>query len=789
MKKLGYIFGIAAIALSLAACTSKEQNYTPTPAYPGDNVYFPSTINPAVALEQGATSFTVTIARNESAAKDAIDVPIIAVGDAIDGGYISVPGTVSFAAGQTETDFVIGVDSEALGLNNTVNVTLAIADEGATMPYGDSSITLSISIPLPWLVFDTGTIYETPYWGEQETKTLYYQILSDEIWQFKVVGCFGHDAIAGGGEYDVQDYRFYLNTKTNAIYIPKQYMGYTNTKGETWFMDESEYYNWKWKDNDPMFGQVEGTPGWYKALDAFRTAYPEDYYPFYDGNGGFYLSDSYSAGEPGTSACLGLYTNYSTDGCDSFICDSFVRLDFTSTVEYGGMFVDPDGVATPIINFTGAADVAGLKYVIAGQDVNPLTLLSVIVVGEDENIQDITLVGGEASVQPALEVGTYRIVAVPYGTDGELQPDDAVLCDFYFPGANAEKPEVEGELLLMSGTDVFSEERIKEDGITDYNSLGYVLYGKEFKSAKRYCNESSVIATWTGPLEELVATYGTDFDADDISVINTRGYVADGFLKRKAATEYQMIVVAENVYGSKKTFVATHTTAELPYQGDLVIGDYEIECSNPSFATITIVPKEEENNFIVYNIAIPNNAGWNAVYDPANNTLTCDGTEYGYEEYGNQFGALYAYYDSAKTMVYAIESYASEQSQGDDSIVFDVDPATHKLTAIHPDVKVNVYDAQSVQYVGTANAIEDGAAVTYVSSTNSVNRTVNTLVPNKFSFGLKKSLFNVEKGIKSDLNSFKPLASTSSKEWSAGCQKVKGNGKAKLDVFKADKKF
>ncbi len=787
MKKLEYILGIAAIALSVVACTSKEQNYTPTPAYPGDNVYFPSTINPTVALEQGATSFSVTIARNESVAKDAIDVPIISAGDAIDGGYISVPGTVSFAAGQTETNLVIGVDAEKLGLNNAVSVTLAIADEGATMPCGDASIALSISIPLPWLVFDTGTIYETPYWGEQETKALYYQILSDDIWQFKVIGCFGHDTIAGGEDYDVQDYRFYLNTKTNAIYIPKQYMGYTNTDGEVWFLDEPEYYNWYWYTQGKGYGYAEGTAEWFAFCDAFRAQYPDDYYPYYDGNGGFYLADMYVAGEPGTDLYLGDYVWYAKTGqYDSFICDNFVRLDFTSTVEYGGMFVDPDGNATPVINFTGAADVAGLKYIIASQNIDPLTLLSVIVVGEDENIQDITLTGGKASVQPALEVGIYRVVAVPYGSDGTLQTDDAVLCDFYFPGANAEKPEVEGELLLMSGTDVFSEAMIKQYGMTDYNSIGYVLYGKEIKSARYYLNESSVIATWTGTPEDLVAQYGNDFDADDISSINTNGYVAGGFLNRKAATEYQMIVVAENVYGSKKTFVATHTTAAIPYQGELVIGEYTIECSQPEYGTISVAPKIEENHFVVYDIAVADGSGWNAVYDPEKHTLTCDGTQDGYEEEGNLLGQLLGYWDSAKTQAYAVDSFASDESDGTDPIVFDVDPATHQLKAIHPYISLDVFSLSDGSYLGTVNEIADGAAITCLATNNAAVRNVNAAANGK-SLNIYGSRIKGVGMLRSS-KTFEALPSIA-KDWSTGSKKVKGNGKAKFDVLKAEKKF
>ena len=773
------VFVFVALTLASVACVKEQNPYQPAEPATGEQVFFPNTISAQIELSKDQTSFDIPVLRNATAL-EAVDVAIEASGEGLL--VFDVPGTVSFQNGSKESKITISYDPAVLPTNVFYDLVLKISDASLTTPYGNAALTLSVGVSLPWIAFDEGIMYETPYWGEQEEKTLYYQQISETIRFCRVPECFGYETMKAGEPYDVQDYTFYWNTETNQIYVPKQWMGYANGNGETWFMDESEFYNWYWAG----YGYAPGTDEWFAFCDLFRSKYPGDYYPYYDGNGGFFLADYYTAGEPGTSAYLGRYTG---GVGDSFICNSFVRKDFTSSVAYGGMFVDPDGNATPIINFEGTADVAGLRYIIASQDIDPLTLLSVVVVDEDENIQDITLVDGKASAQPALEVGTYRIVAVPYGEDGELQPDDAVMCDFYFPGANAEKPEVEGELLLLSGTEVFSEAMIKQYGMTDYNSIGYVLYGKEFKSAKYYCNESSVIATWTGSPEDLVATYGTDLEADAINTINTKGYIAGGFINRKAATEYQMIVVAENAYGSKKTFVAKHTTASLPYQGELVIGDYEIECSEPEFATITVVPKEEENNFIVYNIAIPNNAGWNAVYDPTTNTLTCDGTEYGYEEYGNQFGAYYGYYDSGKTMVYAIESYASEQSQGDDPIVFDVDPTTHKLTAVHPDVELNVYNIQTDELLGTANAIENGATVTYVSSSNSISRAVNAIAPNKFSFGLKKSSFEGTESIKSDLKSFEPLASTPSREWSTGSQKVKSSGKKNLEISKVNEKL
>lgn len=780
MKKS--IFKIALfslIAIAAASCVAETSPYQPAEPATGEQIYFPKTISEKIVLTNNQTSFDIPVLRNATAL-EAIDVAIEASGNGLD--VFEVPGTFSFQSGEKESKITVEFDPADLTPNTFYDLTIKISDDGLTTPYGTSTLAFTAGINLPWLVFDEGVLSEAPdWWEEQENKILYYQQISENIRFCRVPECFGYETIKGGKPYDVQDYTFYWNTETNQIYIPKQYMGNTNSNGPTFFLDESEFYNWYWDG----YGYAPGTDEWFAFCDNFRAKYPGDYYPYYDGNGGFFLADHYSAGEPGTASFLGFYVQAGTP--DSFICNSFVRKDFTSSVEYGGMFVDPDGNATPIINFGGTEDVAGLKYIIAGQDIDPLTLLSVVVVGEDENIQDVTLEGGKASVQHDLEVGIYRIVAVPYDADGALQPGDAVMCDFYFPGANADKPEVEAELMLMSGTEVFSEEMIKQYGMTDYNSLGYVLYGKEIKSGKYYCNEASVIATWTDPLEDLVAAYGSDLDAEDISTINSKGYTAGGWINRKASTEYQMIVVLENVYGSKLTLTASHTTAALPYQGELVIGEYTIDCSHPAYGTITVTPTEDETKFIVYDIAIPNGAGWNAVYDSAKHTLTCDGTENGYEEDGNQFGELYGYWDNARTQAYAIDVYSSDDSDYKEPIVFDVDPTTHQLTKIHPNVDLDVFSLEDGSYVGTANSIEDGATVTYVPTNNAV-RTVNKASVNKAYRSLKGARFSTVSEFNAETRAFKPLPS-SSKEWSTGSMKVKGNSKKNFEVSKVVEKF
>ena len=435
MKKFEYILGIAAIALSLAACTKTGQNYEPNPPYPGDNVFFPQDLNTKIELPKDATFFQVPLLRSANIDKAAA-ITIEATGPAIDEGYVLAPTGAVFEENKDTSLVYFLVDAEKLGLNKEVSFTVTITDPAAVTPYGESSATFKVSIPLPWLKFDSGVMYETPYWGEEEKKTLYYQEIADTLRYCRIPECFGYETIKGGGTYDVQDYCFYWNTKTNAIYIPKQYMGYINSNGEVWFFDESEYYNWYWGEN-----LTAGTAEWFSFHDAFRAKYPTDYYPYYDGNGVFYLADMYAAGEPGTPDYKGVYVGQ--DGYDSFVCDSFEHFDYTTTLEYSGMFVTTKGVATPVLDFTGGADVKGIKYVLTADDKADFNaVVASIVNGTADNVVDVLLSNGKGTDKPEIDPGVWFAIAVPYGEDDVLHGDYAVQIKFNFKGLNP-SPAVE----------------------------------------------------------------------------------------------------------------------------------------------------------------------------------------------------------------------------------------------------------------------------------------------------------------------------------------------------------
>ena len=157
-----------------------------------------------------------------------------------------------------------------------------------------------------------------------------------------------------------------------------------------------------------------------------------------------------------------------------------------------------------------------------------------------------------------------------------------------------------------------------------------------------------------------------------------------------------MIFVATNDYGESMTKVVTCPTkaVELNYTGELAIGQYIMSCTvnagteqEATFDNLfEVIPNGDSNTeFVVKNFGV-NLSGmdimWLAKYDSAAGTLTLDGTEQGYEEYGCQFAVPYAYVDQAKTQALVFFSFATQDSEGADPCVLTVDPTSKQVSGL-----------------------------------------------------------------------------------------------------------
>ena len=690
MKLFNRIFAASVVAFAaLAACTTEE--YVPATPPTGAQVYISADNPSTVTLSRQSESFSLSVLRIDDSADAAYIVEVT------DTNYVFFSQEVtdveiSFAKGEKECKLVIPVNQDNLADGESYALDFRIKDEKATTAYGLNVFSMLAVLPEPYVLLGTATLHE-------DLLTTWFDVETGKAWECEVYEnanvpgvLYFKNAFTSEypfndpGDYVTTDKYFMVNVKDpDKVYIPYQGLGMDWGYGEFGVASYISAYFGGDADN------------WGTLKDGVIT-FPD--------KGILIQMANYNDGRFYPSNLSGAFVIH---------LPGAILTDYSVEASYSGMFVDPEGNAEPVIDIAAGDDVAAVNYLIISQDQDVYAAFEGIVAGAD-SVQTVEVVENAARIQPALEPGLYYMVYCPVDAEGGLQVDDAGVLDFYFPGASAEKPEVEAALQALDTDKVFSEETLTAYGMTNYNSFAYVISGKDIKSVRTYLNKTSVIegAAADGLTPEMIcAEYGSD-NTKAVSAIEANGYYANAYLNLSAETSYTMVVNIENVYGSTACLTATYVTAAMPYSGELVLGDY---------GDFTLTYAGSENQYIVNNLLLENGTTFRAVYDPSALTLTLDGVEVGYEDDGNMFGSLYGYANSDKTQaygyfVYSAENLNNENADGSDPLVFNVDPASHQLSSYASAVSVDVFNLSDSSYLGTFTQKEIGATVSLAATSS-----------------------------------------------------------------------
>ena len=541
MKIFNRIFAasVAAIA-ALTACTTEE--YVPATPPTGAQVYISADNPSTVTLNRQSESFSLSVLRVDDSADASYVVEVTDTNNV----FFSQDVTdveISFAKGEKESKLVIAVNQDNLVDGKSYALDFRIRDEKATTAYGLSAFSMLAVLPEPYVLLGTATLHE-------DLLTTFFEVETGKAWECEVYEnanvpgmLYFKNAFTSEypnnepGDYVTTDKYFMVNVKNHdKVYIPYQGLGMDWGYGEFGVVSLISAYfegaadNWgTLKDGVITFPQ--------KGILIQMADYKD---------GGFYTSN----------------------GSGAFVIHlpGAILTDYSVEASYSGMFVDPEGNAEPVIDIAAGDDVAAVNYLIISQDQDVYAALEGIV-AEADSVQTVEIVDNAARIQPALEPGLYYMVYCPVDAEGELQTDDAGVLDFYFPGASAEKPEVEAALQALDIDKVFSESIISKYGLANYNSFAFVIGGKDIKSVRTLMAETAVIegaAAEEGlTFEMLCAKYGED-DTEAVSAIEADGYYANGYLELSPETSYTMVVNIENVYGSTACFTATYVTAAIP---------------------------------------------------------------------------------------------------------------------------------------------------------------------------------------------------------------------------------
>lgn len=170
-----YLLGLLAAAVSLTAC-DYEDDYVPGRAENTNStvVFFPETVETSIVLGTDDTAFTVTIARED--ATEAAEIPL-QVGTNSPR-YFTIPHSVKFEAGETETEIEISI-SKDFPMFETHNLALTLP-ENCRVLYGEYSRSYQILLNVikeDYVPYAKGMFYTDFLSGMFDTDLEYEMIL------------------------------------------------------------------------------------------------------------------------------------------------------------------------------------------------------------------------------------------------------------------------------------------------------------------------------------------------------------------------------------------------------------------------------------------------------------------------------------------------------------------------------------------------------------------------------------------------------------------------------------
>lgn len=513
--------------LAIASCQNSEA-YVPNEAPEGAQVYFPSTTVTSYTVDQTMTKIDLTLARIADEAEGNYGLEIVDTTKNhifFEADYVA---GVDFLAGQKEAVITIPVDYSKLQAGLKYALVFNVLED--TTPYGQNSIKVVLNVPEPW-----------HYLGEaifsEDVLTTFFNVTLGEQW---TVPCYTNDLYPGTyffknaftslypfndpGDYVEDDVYFQVVVKENGdAYVPMQKLGFDWGYGE---FGLSSYISDYFEVETDSYGKLENSIIRFepKTVLISMADYKDGNWYFSNESGKFFIA------LPGA-----------------------VLTDYTTSVSYGGMVVDPKGNCSLVVNFAGAEDVASIKYGLSAT-AEAEDILAAVLAGEGEGIVlgevELGANGLASATISDIEPALYTVVAVPCNAAGVPQAADAVSAKVKFSGLGTS--EFEPKLGVYTATDGTNE-----------RTLTFLV------------------------------------NPDDPT-------------------------------------------------------DYLVQ--NPS--------------------GLPDGSVWHLTLDETAKTLTCEGIEFGYEEYENQFsfGMVYGWYNKAQLYAYGYVSFLESSSEdGDAPLIFNLD--------------------------------------------------------------------------------------------------------------------
>ena len=504
------------------------------------------------------TEVTFTVARTKTT--DAISVPITVTES--HEGIFNVPNA-EFADGQTETTVKVTFPNSENGVN--YKLSLAIEDPQYASKYLNANTHMDFSVlRVEWLyVLNPQTnqpakfTFNQGWWEEVHTGYVkYYEVngVRTCITETDPVvtengtayGFWGTGEAAGEGELSFTWYTNVIDGNgKQAVALPESPV-YFNTK------DGAVVHAYDWYTYFTVVNPQAALAG--VDFPAFVAKYGANYPTSYYDNGGFYFFVAYYY-------MIGI-GGWGIEDYD-VVCEAegYTRVDYTMDVESDYC----DAGVVPVF-FEVGADIKTVNYVVAAGKVNSVDmaeLLPKVADGTAENVVKVSesdMTETETGKEFALGVvcpatGEYTLVAVGLDADGNAQANTSVVFDYV--AADDDTQNVDFNVFVEA-----THERYAAEGLTEFNSFAYTIYGGNGATAVHVGVYDSATVEKYGEAVVISDVRSSDYalDEESLAAVNSVAGYSDIVSGLKDGVSYTLVVWATNGVLTKSEFVEFTTT-------------------------------------------------------------------------------------------------------------------------------------------------------------------------------------------------------------------------------------
>ena len=526
--------------MAISSCEEEVFDYTPAEPATGAQVYFEGAVNTNFVVNAVDSVFTVKLTRVQ---KDSVaTIALKAEADSATLTKFSFPSVATFAAGEATTTISCVAKVDSMEFDTPYTVKLCIANEEDATLYGQSFVNLKVTCPAPWKSLGMGKFSE----GFLGTAGEYFdvEILQNELApnQFRVVEPYAEIL----GDIAVDKYLDFTilpaGTAFKDYVLDAEYVVFNDYNMGQW---NSNYAEDIFALHPYRFGMTLDLWAYNVVLDYQENGLPGEvslapYFYLFEQGGGW---------------------NQTKETTISILFPGYVKADYSSALEFAGLFTKPDGSMFAVGNLALGADAAEVKAIVMPADADAAAVADAIAAGELEamdveagrievpfnaeelggsNFQIVTVVLFEGAVK-SVAAASFEYYGAgnnnPWQSLGTgLYTDDVILPMFYENGTPAtyeveilEHTENPGLYRIMNPY----AKSVHPEGDDDYAPEGMFIEVNATDAEGVYIQQQSLGMDWGYGEMQLVSNGYRYIEANGFDVVKAAGYfgkVVDGVI-------------------------------------------------------------------------------------------------------------------------------------------------------------------------------------------------------------------------------------------------------------------